>query len=57
MVKVLKQSRNLAPLTNLVGDLPPSLHAAALSVSIKKSDHERLIRAVNTEMHEAMGWA
>ncbi len=57
MIRVLKKSRSLEPLSDLVDSLPPSLQAAALSVSLKKSDHERLIKAVNTDLQIAMNWA
>ncbi|MDP1736021.1 MAG: sce7726 family protein [Caulobacter sp.] len=57
MVKTLKKTRNLAPLSELISDLPPSLQAAALTVSVKKTDHPRLVHAVNTPFADAMGWA
>lgn len=56
VVQVLKRSRNLAPLGSLVDDLPPSLHAAALSVSIRQKDHARLVTAVNTPVSRAIHW-
>jgi hypothetical protein len=57
MVRVLKKTRNLMPLSNLVAQLPPSLHTAALSVPLRKVDHSRLVSAVNAPLHDAMGWA
>jgi hypothetical protein len=57
MVDVLKRTRNLLPLTSLIDQLPPSLHTAALSVSLRKADHTRLVDAVNTRVGEAMAWA
>ena len=57
MVKTLKKTRNLLPLSSLVAHLPPSLHTAALSVPLRKIDHSRLVSAVNTPLHDAMGWA
>lgn len=57
MVQVLKETRNLLPLSTLVGKLPPSLQTAALSVPLRKVDHERLLSAVNTPLRDAMGWA
>lgn len=57
MVRVLKKTRNLQPLSKLVAQLPPSLHTAALSVPLRKTDHLRLVSAVNTPMRDAMGWA
>lgn len=57
MVRTLKKSRNLAPLGALVESLPVSLQPAALSVQIRRADHERLLRAIETPLHIALGWA
>jgi hypothetical protein len=57
MVRVLKRTRNLLPLSRLVNQLPRSLHTAALSVPLRKADHERLVAAVNCSVRDAMGWA
>lgn len=57
MVRVLKRTRNLLPLSTLVNQLPPSLQTAALSVPLRKADHERLVMAVNSGLLDAMGWA
>jgi len=57
MVSTLKQTRNLAPIGNLVRQLPTSLQPAALSVKVRGSDHERLLAAVQTPLNEAMTWA
>lgn len=57
MVRVLKRTRNLLPLSTLVNQLPRSLQTAALSVPLRKADHERLVAAVNCSLQEAMGWA
>jgi hypothetical protein len=57
MVKVLKHTRDLAPLSDLVKRLPRSLHAAALSIQVKRTDHERLVQAVETPLRTAMAWA
>jgi hypothetical protein len=56
MLSTLKRTRNLLPLSDLVDRLPPSLHAAALSKPLKKSDHLRLIEAVRTPIGEAWAW-
>jgi uncharacterized protein CbrC (UPF0167 family) len=56
MVKTLKRTRNLAPLSQLVNRLPPSLHAAALSIQVRRSDHNRLVEAVQTPLCDAMAW-
>lgn len=57
MVRTLKRTRDLAPLGQLVDRLPQSLHAAALSVSVRRADHPRLIDAIATPLHEAMAWS
>lgn len=57
MVQVLKRTRNLLPLSNLVDQLPPSLHAAALSVPVRKVDHDRLVSAIRTPLKSAINWA
>lgn len=57
MVRVLKRTRNLAPLSNLVNGLPSSLSAAALSYPIRRQDHERVVKATSTTLAEARGWA
>jgi hypothetical protein len=57
MVKTLKRSRDLAPLGTLVDRLPKSLQPAALSIQVRRVDHERLIEAVKTPLNVAMTWA
>jgi hypothetical protein len=57
MVRVLKQTRNLLPLSALVDQLPLSLQTAALSIPLRKADHQRLVAAVNTPLKDAVGWA
>ena len=57
MVRTFKRTRNLAPLGALVDQLPPSLQPAALSVQVRRADHERLVKAVRTPLDEAMTWA
>jgi hypothetical protein len=56
MVRVLKKTRNLLPLSELVAQLPHSLQTAALSVPLRKLDHTRLVAAVNTQLEDAMAW-
>ena len=56
MVQVLKRTRNLLPLADLVSQLPPSLQSAALSVPLRKTDHMRLVDAVNTRVADVMAW-
>jgi hypothetical protein len=57
MVHTLRRTRNLAPLSKLIDRLPVSLQAAALSVQVRRADHERLVAAVRTPMVVAMDWA
>lgn len=56
MVRTLKRTRDLAPLGDLVDSLPESLQAAALSVSVRRADHPRLVDAVATPLRAAMAW-
>lgn len=56
MVRTLKRTRNLAPLSDLVDRLPRSLRAAALSMSVHRSAHSRLIDATATPLRVAMTW-
>jgi hypothetical protein len=57
MVCTLKKTRNLASLGSLVEQLPMSLQPAALSIQVRRADHERLVEAVHTPLDEAMTWA
>lgn len=57
MVRTLKRTRDLAPLGDLINRLPKSLHAAALSVSVRHADHSRLVDAIATPLHTAMTWS
>lgn len=56
-VRTLKRTRNLAPLSDLVDQLPQSLHAAALSIPVRRADHGRLVGAVATPLDATMAWA
>ncbi len=57
MVRTLKQTRDLAPLGDLVRDMPTSLQAAALSIPVGRTYHSRLVAAVGTPMSAAMAWS
>lgn len=57
MVRTLKRTRDLAPLGDFIDRLPKSLQAAALSVSVRRSDHLKLINAIETPLHAAMNWS
>jgi hypothetical protein len=56
MVRVLKKTRDLLPLSALVNQLPHSLQTAALSITLRKVDHTRLVAAVNTRLEDAIRW-
>ncbi len=56
MVRTLKRSRNLAPLTDLVSQLPESLHAAALSIPVRRVERGRLVDAVTTPLGDTIAW-
>lgn len=56
MVATLKKTRNLAPLNALVDRLPASLQPAALSIQVRRGDHERLVKAILTPFEEALTW-
>ncbi|WP_372373763.1 sce7726 family protein [Vreelandella venusta] len=57
MVRTLKRTRDLAPLGDFVNRLPKSLQAAALSISVRRSDHPKLIGAIETPLQTAMSWS
>lgn len=57
MVHTLKRTRSLDPLSQLVDQLPRSLHAAALTFPIRLKDHEKLVSATSTSMKAAAKWA
>jgi hypothetical protein len=57
MVTTLKRTRDLAPLNELVDHLPRSLHAAALSVQVRRADHSRIVEAISTPLNAAKVWA
>lgn len=56
MVQVLKKTRNLKPLTEIVEQVPSSLQSAVLTVPFRKSDRVNLLQAINTRLSEAMCW-
>ncbi|WP_231502908.1 sce7726 family protein [Gluconobacter thailandicus] len=56
-VRTLKFTRTLTPLSELVKRLPVSLHAAALSVPVRRTDYSRLIKAIEMPLETAMTWA
>lgn len=56
MVKTLKRSRSLVPLKEFVSRLPVSLKAAALSIPVRRGDHDRVVSAIETPLEMAMKW-
>ena len=56
MVQVLKATRNLLPLSSLVQSMPNSLQSAALSVPLRRRDHDRLLGAIQTPLQTALQW-
>lgn len=56
MVQVLRSTRNMLPLAELVEALPQSLHAAALSTPLRQRDYGRLSIAMNAPLGEALNW-
>lgn len=55
-VDTLKKTRDLSALSELVSSLPESLKPAALSISLRKAEHQKLVSAVNTPLDEALYW-
>jgi len=56
MVQVLKESRSLLPLSNLIEALPASLQTAAFSTKIRLKDHAKLVSAMDTPLCDALNW-
>lgn len=56
MVEALKRSRNLLSLKTMLTSLPESLHTVSISARLRKSDHARLLRAINTPLPSALQW-
>jgi hypothetical protein len=57
MLQVLKRTRDMKPLAEFLAQLPGSLHAAALSIPLRKADHARMVQAVNAPMEHALAWS
>ena len=55
-INTLKKTRSLSHLEGFTRNIPASLHAIALSISLKKSEQDRLIRAISTSANEALNW-
>ena len=56
MVQTLKKTRKLASLSSLVDQMPQSLKPAVLATQVRRADHARLIKAINTPLDEALSW-
>jgi hypothetical protein len=56
MVGVLKKSRNLSSLKDLLAGVTPCLHSATLSTRIRRRDHARYTQALNTPLEAALLW-
>lgn len=56
MVKTLKHTRNQASLGDFLAHLPKSLQAAALMVSVRRSEYSQVISAIKTPLHQVMDW-
>jgi hypothetical protein len=56
-ISVLKRSRSLLKLGALIDALPSSLHAAALTIKVKRAGHANLATAVACGFADALNWA
>ncbi|NCC60720.1 MAG: hypothetical protein EOM12_07210 [Verrucomicrobiae bacterium] len=57
MVQVLRSSRSLMPLCDLIQALPDSIQPAILNTPMRKKDHENLLTAINCiPLEEALNW-
>lgn len=56
MVQVLKRTRNLLSLAEVINQIPESLQSAVLAISLKKTEQSRLLEAVNTKFKDATNW-
>lgn len=57
MIRVLKETRSLLPVSELAGALPKSLKPLAFSTSLRQQDHNRLLSSLATPVSEALTWA
>lgn len=56
MITVLKSTRSLKPLSDLIAKTPSALHTAILTTPIRRMDHARLVNAIDTPITEALKW-
>jgi hypothetical protein len=57
MISVLRFTRSMARLVPFIDALPPSLRAAMLCTPLRRSDHKRVLAALDSTMQEARAWA
>lgn len=57
MITVLKKTRTLTPLAELLENIPPALHTVVLSTPIRKVDRPKLVQALNTDIQTALTWS
>lgn len=55
-ISTLKKTRSLLRLKDFTKNIPTSLYAIALSVSLKKNEQDRFIQAIRTTTSEALNW-
>ncbi|WP_249285980.1 hypothetical protein [Pectobacterium versatile] len=56
MIKTLKRTRNLSPLSALIANLPNALQSIALMVQLRSKDRDRLVETLNKPLNEAFKW-
>lgn len=56
MIKTLKRTRNLSPLSTLLSNLPNALQSIALITQLRNKDRERLVETLNKPLNEAFKW-
>lgn len=56
MVDVLKVTRNLRSLKELIEQVPEALHAASLSMNFRRRDWDKFVCALNTPIQDALRW-
>jgi hypothetical protein len=57
MVRVLRKSRSQIGMSWFIKNMPKSLHTAALTTSLRKSDQVALLGAMNVKIAEALTWS
>lgn len=57
MVAVLKETRTLEPMADLVASLPRSLQSVAFTTKIRKQDYDRVLKAIESSANTAINWS